>query len=63
MSWIMRRITAMVILTIGGLLVSGCATQSQYKSPSVQEESQTYRSLYQPFGLEAGPSATTSGDE
>ncbi len=61
MSWSINSIMAMAIL--GGLLASGCATQYQYKSPYVQEESQTYRQLYQPFGLEPGPSATTGGDE
>ena len=65
MSWNPRKVMAMVILLAGGLLLSGCAAPSQYRSPYSQEESsQTYRELYpSPFTLDQGPSATSSGDE
>jgi hypothetical protein len=65
MSWNPRKVMAMVILLAGGLLLSGCAAPSQYKSPYSQEESsRTYRELYpSPFTLDQGPSATSSGDE
>jgi hypothetical protein len=65
MSWNSRKVMAGVILVTGGLLLSGCAGPSQYKSPYSQEESsQTYRQLYpSPFTLDQGPSATSSGDE
>jgi len=65
MLWNPRKVTAMVIVLAGGLLSSGCAAPSQYKSPYSQEESsQTYRQLYpSPFTLDQGPSATSSGDE
>jgi hypothetical protein len=65
MSWNPRKVIFLVILLAGGLLSSGCAAPSQYKSPYAQEESsQTYRELYpRPFTLDQGPSATSSGDE
>jgi hypothetical protein len=60
-----RRKTAMVLVLWSGLLASGCASQAQYRNPYSQEESsRTYRELYpQPFTLEQGPSATSSGEE
>jgi hypothetical protein len=63
MSWNIKRTMALAML--GGFLASGCATQEQYRNPYRQEESsQTYRELYpQPFTLDQGPSATSSGDE
>ncbi len=50
---------------LGGLLATGCAERKEYVSPYVQEEtSPTYKQLYpQPFTLDQGPSATSSGDE
>jgi hypothetical protein len=65
MSWSLRKITAMVILVAGGLLLSGCAAPSQYRNPYSQEESsRTYRELYpRPFTLDQGPSATSGGDD
>jgi hypothetical protein len=60
----LRRL-AMVILIFGGLLAAGCAEKKEYVSPYIQEEtSPTYRQLYpQPFTLDQGPSATSSGDD
>jgi hypothetical protein len=58
-----RKAAAMAILS--GLLALGCAGQMEYKSPYSQQESdRTYRELYPGgFGLDKGPSATSSGDE
>lgn len=63
MSWNLRRI--LVLGLAGGLLAAGCASPSQYRNPYSQEESSpTYRALYpQPYTLDQGPSATSSGDE
>ncbi len=57
--------TAMVLALVGGLLAAGCAEPIKYSTPYSQEESsQTYRELYpQPFTLDQGPSATSSGDD
>jgi hypothetical protein len=65
MWWNPKKVMVMVILLAGGLLFSGCAGPSQYRSPYSQEESsQTNRELYpNPFILDQGPSATSSGDE
>jgi hypothetical protein len=65
MLWNPRKVMAIMIVLAGGLLLSGCAAPSQYKSPYSQEESsRTYRELYpSPFTLDQGPSATSSGDE
>lgn len=65
MSWSLNK-TAMVWIFCGAFLAAGCASQGEYKSPYAQEEgsSRAYRTLYpNPFTLDQGPSATSSGDE
>jgi hypothetical protein len=54
-----------VAMVLGGFLSAGCAERKEYVSPCVQQQnSPTYKELYpQPFVLDQGPSATSSGDD